>query len=83
MISDVNNDVSQQKTRKPLLSEILRPQALADLTLPAPTIERLKRVIASRSMVNMLFYGPPGSGKTSAANLYGRHRRRHDDKSLL
>jgi hypothetical protein len=42
MISDVNNDVSQQKTRKPLLSEILRPQALGDLTLPTQTIERAR-----------------------------------------
>jgi replication-associated recombination protein RarA len=70
MISDVNNDVSQQKTRKPLLSEILRPQALSDLTLPMPTIERLQRVIESGSMVNMLFYGPPGSGKTGAAEIF-------------
>jgi replication-associated recombination protein RarA len=70
MISDVNNDVSQQKTRKPLLSEILRPQALVDLTLPTQTIERLQRVIESGSMVNMLFYGPPGSGKTSAAWIF-------------
>jgi replication-associated recombination protein RarA len=70
MISDVNSDVSQQETRKPLLSEILRPQALGDLTLPTQTIERLQRVLESGSMVNMLLYGPPGSGKTSAARIF-------------
>src|ERR1700751_2117353 len=70
MISDVNSDVSQQKTRTPLLSEILRTRALSDLTLPTPTIERLQRVIETGSMVNLLFHGPVGSGKTSAARIF-------------
>ena len=55
---------------KRLVSEILRPQALSDLTLPMPTIHRLQRVIASGAKVNMLFYGPPGSGKTSTAKIF-------------
>ena len=84
MTGDVNIDCSQRKRPKPLVSEILRPQALSDLTLPTPTILRLQRVIESGSMVNMLFYGPPGSGKTSTAeNLYECHRRRHDDQSIV
>jgi replication-associated recombination protein RarA len=58
------------KNPRPLLSEILRPQALSDLTLPTLTIERLQRVIESGSMINMLFSGPPGSGKTSAAEIF-------------
>ena len=58
------------KKPKPLLAEILRPKALSDLTLPTPTIERLQRVIESGSMVNMLFHGPLGSGKTSAAEIF-------------
>jgi replication-associated recombination protein RarA len=58
------------KNPRPLLSEILRPQALSDLTLPTPTIDRLQRVIESGSMMNMLFSGPPGSGKTSAAEIF-------------
>jgi replication-associated recombination protein RarA len=70
MISDVNNYVSRQKTRKPLFSCILRPQALGDLALPTQTIQRLQRVIDSGAMVNMVFYGPPGSGKTSAARIF-------------
>ena len=70
MTSDVNIDCSQRKRPKPLVSEILRPQALSDLTLPTPTIHRLERVIESGSMVNMLFYGPPGSGKTSTARIF-------------
>jgi replication-associated recombination protein RarA len=69
-MTDVNIDVSQQKRPKPLLSEVLRPQILSDLTLPTPTIDLLQRVIDSRSMVNLLFYGPPGSGKTSTARIF-------------
>ena len=77
MTSDVNIDVSQRKKPerlgkrpKPLVSEILRPTALSDLTLPMPTIHRLERVIESGAKVNMLFYGPPGSGKTSTARIF-------------
>ena len=70
MADDLNIDCSERKHLRPLLSEILRPRALSDLTLPAPTIERLQRVIESGSMVKMLFYGPPGSGKTSAARIF-------------
>jgi len=68
-MTDVNIGVSQQERPKRLVSEILCPQALSDLTLPMPTIHRLQRVIESGSWVNMLFYGPPGSGKTSAARI--------------
>ena len=53
-----------------MLAEILRPQTLGDLALPAHTIQPLQRVLKSRSMVNMLFHGPLGSGKTSAAEIF-------------
>jgi replication-associated recombination protein RarA len=69
-MADLNIDVPQQKRPKSLLSEVLRPQSLSDLTLPMPIIHRLQRVIESRSMVNMLFCGPPGSGKTSTARIF-------------
>jgi replication-associated recombination protein RarA len=69
MTDDFNIDCSERKHLRPLLSESLRPRALSDLALPTPTIERLQRVLESGSMVNMSFYGPPGSGKTSAAEI--------------
>jgi replication-associated recombination protein RarA len=79
MISDVTVESCEQKRPKPswkepkpLLAEILRPQNLGDLTLPAHTIQRLQRVMETGSMMNMLFYGPPGSGKTSAATMLGK-----------
>jgi DNA polymerase III delta prime subunit len=50
-----------------LLSELLRPQQLSDLTLPQRDIERLKKMVRSGTIMNMIFYGRPGLGKTSAA----------------
>jgi replication-associated recombination protein RarA len=65
----MTDDVSQRKTLKSLLSDILRPQVLSDLTLPTRTIRALERAMTSGSIVNMLFHGPLGSGKTSAARI--------------
>lgn len=53
----------------PLLSEIFRPQNLAELTLPDQTIKNLIRLTKSGSMMNLVFYGRPGIGKTSAARI--------------
>jgi replication-associated recombination protein RarA len=55
---------------KQLVSELLRPQRLGDLTLPQRVIDRLQRMIHERSIMNMLFYGRPGLGKTSAARVF-------------
>ena len=54
---------------KELLSEALRPQRLPHLTLPQTQIERLQQMIVSGSIMNMVFYGKPGIGKTSAARI--------------
>jgi replication-associated recombination protein RarA len=53
------------------LSELLRPQQLSDLTLPQRVIDRLQKMIDSGNIMNMIFYGPPGLGKTSAARVIG------------
>ena len=55
---------------KQSLSEILRPQAVSDLALPTRTIDHLQKMIETNSIMNMLFYGPPGSGKTSTARIF-------------
>lgn len=55
-----------------LLSEILRPRALADLLLPERDIVRLQEMVTSGKLPNMLFYGSPGRGKTSAARILQR-----------
>lgn len=51
------------------LSELLRPQRLEDLTLPQPVINRLQRMIETKQIINMVFDGRPGLGKTSTARL--------------
>ena len=52
-----------------LLSERLRPSTLQDLTLTADRISKFEKMQSSGELMNMLFYGAPGSGKTSAARL--------------
>ena len=48
----------------------MRPQRLSDLTLPAPMIERLQKMVETNSPMSMLFYGKVGTGKTSATRLF-------------
>jgi replication-associated recombination protein RarA len=51
------------------LSELLRPTVLTDLVQPLELIQRLERMVAHGTLLNMLFYGQPGLGKTSAARI--------------
>jgi DNA polymerase III delta prime subunit len=60
----------------PLLSEVLRPRQIRDLTtLPQRWIDRLQRMYDDGNIMHMLFYGKPGLGKTSAALCF---RERYD-----
>lgn len=52
-----------------LFSEILRPTEFADLIQPVATVRRFERMASDGNVMNMLFYGKPGTGKTSAARL--------------
>jgi replication-associated recombination protein RarA len=54
---------------KPLFFEILRPRQLSDLALPQQDIDKLEHMIASGAIMNLLFYGKTGAGKTSAARV--------------
>lgn len=51
------------------LSERMRPKAFADLMQPDRIVRALEYMGANKSPVNMLLYGSPGLGKTSAARI--------------
>ena len=48
----------------------MRPRQLGDLTLPRKDIERLQWMIDNDAILNLLFYGQWGIGKTSAARVF-------------
>lgn len=52
-----------------LLSELLRPKEFEHLMQPDTLIKGLKQMAESGGPLNMLFYGSPGVGKTSAARI--------------
>ncbi len=54
------------------LSDRLRPQELQDLMLSQSDIDSLQRMLDSRDPRNLLFHGPSGLGKTSAARIFIR-----------
>ncbi len=57
---------------KALLSEHLRPEKLVDLNLPDHLLSSLEKMVDRQSILNLLFYGKPGIGKTSAARILVR-----------
>lgn len=70
--------MSDNSDQRSLLSERLRPQKLSDLTLPLAVSGRLQRMIDRRRPMNMIFHGPPGTGKTSAIQIFLREWEQFD-----
>ena len=51
------------------LTELLRPREFEDLFQPTAMVGSLRRMVSEKTLSNMLFYGSPGIGKTSAAKI--------------
>lgn len=52
-----------------LISEYLRPKSFQEMMLPNQLKIRLQKMIDEQNVMNMIFHGKPGSGKTSAAKI--------------
>ena len=73
MRSELTVAVAQEEV---LWVEKYRPKSLDDIVNQKEIVERLKKFVAERNMPHLLFAGPSGTGKTTAAlalvhDLYG------------
>ena len=50
-------------------SEFLRPRKISELTLPSNVANRIQSMIDSADVMSMIFYGSPGTGKTSCSRI--------------
>lgn len=59
-------------TNTQLISEVLRPTSFSELAIPLEVASKLQQMFDSGEVMNMLFWGMPGTGKTSAAMIFER-----------
>ena len=64
-------DCPSPTVKYPNFSERLRPRTIGELLIADSSIAKFNAMIQSRDVMNMIFYGSPGTGKTTCANLIG------------
>lgn len=77
----MNYDLTAKKelTTTSPLSERLRPTSFDELTLDEKIKSRLQKMHEQNNVMNMLFYGEAGTGKTTAAKILAKNKIYDDD----
>ncbi len=67
--NDTVLDCQKPTVKYPTFSERLRPRTIDELLIPESSIAKFNAMIQSRDVMNMIFYGSAGTGKTTCAQL--------------
>ncbi len=68
------------------LADAIRPKSLEDVVGQEHLLGKnglLRRIIESGTATNMIFYGPPGVGKTTLANLIAAKTNKQQINSFI
>ena len=72
MTTITSYDCLDEAVKSKSFSEILRPQSIDDLLLSESIKRKLTEMSHSGNVMNMIFHGPPGTGKTTCAKLIAK-----------